>query len=121
MESNQEARARVKEARRAPQEEKVGLGTRLKKRLSKKQRGEFKIRVTNSLHRKGLEPPNVYIFNQYRDEDAAKGAMRTLGRKYSFYLLEVLDPEGNVIMDNKEEYEARKARDKQLRSADVAQ
>jgi hypothetical protein len=115
MESNQEARARVKEVRRGPQEEKVGLGSRIKKRLSKKDKGEFKLRITDIPMKPGLEKPHTWIWRQYRDEDTA---LRNLGKKYSFFFLEILNPDGQVIVDNKEIYEARRAEDLKLRSGD---
>jgi acyl-CoA synthetase (NDP forming) len=119
--SNQEASARVKEARRVPQEEKVSLGTRLKKKLSKKQRGDFKIRVTKYQSRANLDTPHTWIWNHYRDEDAARGALKTLGKKFSFYFLEILNPDGQVIVDNKEEFEARRRHEYKLRGCDELQ
>jgi hypothetical protein len=115
-ETSREAKVRVKEVRRTPQQESPGVGTRFKKKLPKKKRGEYKIRVTRMQIRPGLEGPYSYIWNHYRDEAAALGAFRTLGTRYSFYFLEVVDPEGKVIVDNKEAYEACKARDRKLRS-----
>jgi hypothetical protein len=113
--SNQEERVRAKEARRAPQEDKPSLGTRLKKKLSKKQRGDFQIRVTKFQSRATLDKPHTWIWNHYRDEAAARGALRNLGKKFSFYFLEVVDPAGHVIVDNKEEFEANRARNRKLR------
>lgn len=114
-ETNREAKVRTKEVRRAPQEEPVGLGNRLKKKLTKKQRGEWKIRMTSS-RRLGLNMPESWIWNRYRDENSARGALRNLGSKFSFYFIEILDPHDQVLADNREAYEVRRKKDAEMRA-----
>lgn len=105
---------RAKQERRSPIADMVKRGNQGKKKPGKKQRGEFKIRMTRG-PRRGLEEPDTWIWNQYRDAVTVIGALRSLEKKYSFYFIEALDPAGKVIADNREAFEARKQRDVKLR------
>jgi hypothetical protein len=108
MSVNRESLVNLKEERRAPSVDKPSFGSRLKKKLAKKDRGDFKIRVTTR--------DSQWIWNQYRNEDIARGALRTQGTKYKFYFLEVLNGVGEVIADNREEHDAYLAREAAFRS-----
>jgi hypothetical protein len=111
MSGYREESERVKQERLNPAPE-IKQGNQMKKKLSKSKRGEWKIRM-NQIKR-GLEKPEQWIHNHYRDEASALGALRNLGPKFAFYFIEVLNPVGKVIADNREAYEARRLKFKDV-------